>query len=107
MIGSGNVGVYGVVEGNPGWSLNQTAFSLMPNVSCWLDGEAMQTVRLPSGGSISVLGNENNLLSCINKVNSSNSREHELLITTFISPRSLNWLLDYIVFESIVNPNLD
>lgn len=55
-------------------------------------------------------GDQNNLLSCLNNVILSNGGEHELLISTYTPPSpscSVVWLLDYIVFESMVDPHLD
>lgn len=108
MTGSSNVGVYGAMNSNFDWHQSDSALGLRPNVSCWLDGVVMQSIQLPSGGQDHESYNENNILTChTNNVNSSNSGEHELFISTSISPKSIGWLLDYIVFESMVNPNLD
>lgn len=68
----------------------------------------MQSIgQQPSTTEIREIGALNNILSCLNNGNPSSSGEHELLISTSISPGSLGWLFDYIVFESMVNPDLD
>lgn len=61
------------------------------NVSCLLDGTALPTFSLSSVIQIGSVVNENNLLLCSQNI--SNSGEHEIFISTLITPETQGWTI--------------